>query len=376
MQDVFKEAINLSRQNQPFVLVTVVRTKGSTPQKAGAKMLIRADGSALGTLGGGCVEGDIWAIATEMLRKKEPLQFRSYTLNEELAARDGLVCGGTMYFWIEPVYSPEDFLPYFAPILNAIEGGQPVSLAIVVKSAPSPKEPATGKPQPGTKLLIYEDGVTSGSLLNQEIEKEAIKSGQRLAAFGENQYLQTSGGAEIFLEGFTTPPTLIILGGGHVGKAVSSLAATLKYRIIIIDDREDFSNPQRFPEAQQTIVADFDKGLRQLSVNSNSYILIATRGHRFDDIALKAAVRTPARYIGLLGSKRKSLLIFKHLFEEGVAPERIREIHAPVGLNIGALSPEELAVSIMGEIIAIRRGGDGLPMKIADRDIEKIIQHK
>jgi len=366
MQNIFSEAAKLLNQNQPFVLATVVRTKGSTPQKAGAKMLIREDGSSVGTLGGGCVEGDIWYIATEMLRKKEPPQYRSYTLNEELAAKDGLICGGTMYFWIESAYSSQEFLPYFQPILDAIEGGQPVSLATVVKSASSPKESATGEMPSGTKLLIYEDGAATGSFQNKEIEKSVIKSGQRLAAFGENEYLQTLDGTEIFLEGYTTPPALIILGGGHVGKAISSLAATLGYQIIIIDDREDFANPQRFPEAAKTIVAEFDKGLAELSVNANSYIVIATRGHRYDDIALEGAIRTPARYIGLLGSKRKSLLIFKRLSESGIAPERIREIRAPVGLNIGALTPEELAVSIMGEIIALRRGGSGGFMKMGE----------
>lgn len=148
MLNLFEEAFKLTEQKRTFVLATVVRTKGSTPQKAGAKMLIREDGSSVGTLGGGCVEGDIWYIATEMLRKKEPPQYRSYTLNEELAAEDGLICGGTMYFWIEPIYSSQEFLPYLRPILNAIEGGSPVSLATVVKSAPSPSESGTDGPHP------------------------------------------------------------------------------------------------------------------------------------------------------------------------------------------------------------------------------------
>ncbi len=357
MQEIFQESINLVVHNHPFVLATVVRCQGSTPQKPGAKMLIRADGSAIGTLGGGCVEGDIWSIAMEMLRKKEPPQFRSYTLNEELAAEDGLVCGGTMYFWIEPVYSGDAVLPFITPIHEALAGGKPLALATVVKAG------SDGKPPAGSKLLVYEDGEIFGSPGKGEIKAEVLKTGRRLASLGENEYLQIAG-AEIFVEGFTTPPTLIIMGGGHVGKAVSSLAATLGYRIIIIDDREDFANPERFPEAFQTIAADYEEGLGQATVKLNTFIVIATRGHRHDDVTLQAALRTPARYIGLLGSKRKSLLIYKNLYEKGIPLHRIREIHAPVGLNIGALTPEEIAVSIMGEIIAVRRGGEGGFMKL------------
>lgn len=367
MQEIFQESISLAGHNQPFALATVVRCKGSTPQKPGAKMLFRADGSAIGTLGGGCVEGDIWAIAREMLRKKEPPQFRSYTLNEELAAQDGLVCGGTMYFWIEPVYAGDAALPFLSPIHEAIKGGKPLALATVLKAG------AGGDPPAGSKLLVYEDGATFASLRNREIEAEVLKTGRRLAALGENAYLQAGNGAEIFVEGFTTPPTLIIMGGGHVGKAVSSLAATLGYRVIIIDDREDFANPERFPEAFQTIAADYEQGLNQVAMNLNTFIVIATRGHRHDDLALQAALRTPARYLGLLGSKRKTALIFKRLHEAGIPPERLYNIHAPVGINIGALTPEEIAVSIIGEIIAVRRGGEGGFMSLTGPETLRVI---
>ena len=148
------------------------------------------------------------------------------------------------------------------------------------------------------------------------------------------------------------------------GKAVSQLAAGLGFRLIIVDDREEYADPERFPEAEQTIVADFSNGLTDLPINQNTYILVATRGHRFDDIATAAAVDSPARYVGLLGSKRKSLMIYKNLAEKGISVERIQEIRSPVGVDIGALTPSELAVSIMAEIIAIRRGGSGGFMKM------------
>jgi len=360
MHDVITESIRLLKKDEPFVIATVVRTKGMTPQKAGAKQLFRVDGTSVGTLGGGCVEGDIWYYAKEMLRDKKPPEFREYTLNADIAEKDGLVCGGTMYFYLEPVFAPECILPFFEAALGAYQGKEAIAVATVVKCAQRDISS-------GARLLVHQDGSSSGTLGKPEFNRECLKIAEKIIPGGGNATIATEEGVEIYIEAFTSPPTLIILGGGHVGKAVYNLALTLRFRIIIIDDREDFSNADRFPAAYKTVVANFETALDDLDVKYNSFILIATRGHRFDDMATKAAAKTPARYIGLLGSKRKNLLIFRELLKKGVQLERIKEIHAPVGLNIGALTPEELAVSIMAEIIKCIRGGDGLPMKMAEQ---------
>ncbi len=361
MKDVIEETIRLLEKKEPCVLATVVRTKGMTPQKAGAKQLIRQDGSSVGTLGGGCVEGDIWFYAKQMLREKGEPEFRDYYLNEDVAAKDGLVCGGTMYFFIEPLWQPQEHLPFAKEITNAYQGGAPVSLATVV-SRPNKKKL-------GEKILIREDGSTLGSLEDEKLLPEVIKIGRKLATFGKNEIVQSQDGTEIYIEGFTTPPTLVIMGGGHVGRTVYNLALMLGFRIYVIDDRSEFSNKDRFPQAADTIVADFANGLDNVPINFNTFILIATRGHRFDDAATQSAIKTEARYIGLLGSKRKNLMIFRDLLKNGVSPERVKEINAPVGLNIGALTPEELAVSIMAEIIKCLRGGDGKPMKMSMKNL-------
>jgi len=366
MKEVIEETVRLLKKNEPCVLATVVRTKGMTPQKAGAKQLIRQDGSSIGTLGGGCVEGDIWFYAKEMLREKSGPQFRDYYLNEDVAAKDGLVCGGTMYFFIEPFWQPQEYLPFANEITNAYQGGPPVSLATVV-SGPDGKGL-------GQKVLIRQDGTTFGSLENEKLLAEVIKVGRKLAAFGKNQIVQSEDGAEVYVEGFTTPPTLVIMGGGHVGRTIYNLALTLGFRIYVIDDRPEFSNKERFPQAVETIVADFEKGLNSVPVHFNTFILVATRGHRYDDAATQSAIKTKARYIGLLGSKRKNLMIFRDLLKNGISLDRIREINAPVGLNIGALTPEELAVSIMAEIIKCIRGGDGTPMKMGMENLLEQIE--
>lgn len=364
MKEVIQGVVETLREGHPCVLATVVRTKGSTPQKAGAMLLVRDDGSGLGTLGGGCVEGDIWFAAKEMLRQESGPEFKDYYLNEDIAARDGLVCGGTMYFYLEPLHSLDDFLPLGDEILEAYDGGEPVALATMVNSPVRPE-------LLGAKLLLRADGTVSGTLGTQELDEPALETAMRIAHIGNTESISTEDGAEIFIEGFTTPPTLVMVGGGHVGKATADLARFLGYRIFVVDDRPEFSNEERFPYAEETIVTPYDQWSDHLSVNVNSYVVVATRGHRYDDMALESALKTRARYIGLLGSRRKTLMIYRRLMEQGVTKDRIKEVYAPVGLNIGALTPEEIAVSIMSEVIMVRRGGDGGRMQMGDWYIDR-----
>ena len=364
MKEVIQEALKLLESGQPGVLATVVRTKGSTPQKAGAMLLVRQDGSGVGTLGGGCVEGDIWFAAKEILRRRGGPEFKDYFLNEDVAARDGLVCGGTMYFFLEPLWSPDDYVEIGEQLIEAYEGGDAVSLATVVNVA-------DGGKNLGAKLLLRLDGSTVGTLGDTELDARATEVAQRVADVGNIESFSTDDGTEVFVEGFTTPPTLVMVGGGHVGKATADLAHNLGYRVFVVDDREEFSNKERFPYAEQVVVAPYDQWPQHLDVNVNSFVVAATRGHRFDDMALESALTTRARYVGLLGSRRKNLMIYQRLSMEGVPLERLKEIHAPVGLDIGALTPEELAVSIMSEIIMVRRGGKGGPLQMDEWYVER-----
>ena len=367
MKEVIQEAMKLLGKGQPCVLATVVRTKGSTPQKPGAKLLVRKDGSGVGTLGGGCVEGDIWYAAKEILRRKAGPEFRDYYLNEDIAARDGLVCGGTMYFFIEPLLDSQGFQPFGVEMLNAYESGVPVSVATVVRADED-------QARLGARLLLREDGSANGSLGSPELDTLAQEAARRVAQMGTNEHIITPTGVEIFVEGFTTPPTVVLVGGGHVAKATYDLALLLGYRVYVVDDRAQFANAERFPQAAGTIVApDYTSGLDRIPINANTSIVVATRGHWFDDLALEAAVRTPARYVGLLGSKRKTILIYQRLVKLGIDPERLKDVHAPIGLGIGALTPEELAVSIMSEIIMFRRGGSGGPMRMDEGYFDRAV---
>ena len=367
MREVIEEAVKLVEVGQPCVLATVVRTKGSTPQKPGAKLLVRKDGSGVGTLGGGCVEGDIWFAAKEILRRNGGPEYRDYLLNEDIAARDGLVCGGTMYFFIEPLRESREFLPYAQEMLGAYGSGVPVGVATVVKSD-------SGRGVMGAKILLREDGSTLGSLGDPELDRLGLEGARRVAELGVNEHVMTHYGVELYAEGFTTPPTLVLMGGGHVAKATYELGRLLGYRIYVVDDRPQYANKVRFPEAQDTIVVpDYSRGLDQVPINANTSIVVATRGHWFDDLALEAAVRTPAKYVGLLGSRRKTILIYQRLVKLGVPAERLKAVHAPIGLDIGALTPEELAVSIMSEIVMSRHGRPGGPMTMDEKYFERAV---
>ena len=367
MKEVIEEAVRQLQDQQPCVLATVVRTKGSTPQKAGSMLLVRRDGSGVGTLGGGCVEGDIWYAAREMLRNHSGPEFKDYFLNEDIAARDGLVCGGTMYFYLEPMYEPESFLDIGQRLIDAYEGGDPVGLATAV-NVPE------GDPNLGAKLMLLLDGSAVGTLGNREVDERAVAACRQVADVGSTDSFTTDEGMEVFVEGFTTPPTLTVIGGGHVGKATADLANILGYRVFIVDDRPEFSNPERFPYAEQTVVTQYDRWSEDLSINVNTFVVVATRGHRFDDMALESALKTRARYIGLMGSRRKNLMIYRRLLDQGVSLERLKEVHAPIGLDIGGLQPEELAVSIMSEIIMVRRGGKGGPMQMDEWYIDRVAE--
>ena len=364
MREVIQGAIDDLKDGQPCVLATVVRTKGSTPQKAGAKLLVRQDGTGVGTLGGGCVEGDIWFAAKEILRLNGGAEFKDYYLNEDIAARDGLVCGGTMYFYLEPLRDQKDFITVGNEILEAYDGGQPVSLATVVNAI-------DGGPALGSKLLLRSDGTVSGSFGNAEFDAQVIVVSRKVADIGANESFNLSDGTEVFVDGFTTPPTLVMVGGGHVGKATADLAYSLGYRVYLVDDRPEFCNEERFPYAEERVIETYDKWTDHLDLNVNSFVVVATRGHRFDDMALESALKTRARYIGVLGSRRKTIMIYRRLLQQGVPLERIKEVYAPIGLNIGAVQPEELAVSIMSEIIMVRRGGEGGQMQMGDWYIDR-----
>lgn len=253
--DIFEQIVELRNAGRRGALATITSVRGSIPSFQTSKMLVRDDGSIVGTIGGGCVEAEVWQAAREVMEEEKPRTLL-FNLNQNPKYDAGLICGGTLEVFVEPI------LPV---------------------------------------------------------------------------------------------PLLYLFGAGHVAVNTAKVAKSAGFDIVVVDDRETYANRERFPEAREVIAEEYEQVFPRLSPGESSYIVIVTRGHRDDMRVLRWAVQTPSRYIGMIGSKRKTIATFKELIQEGLEPSLFDRVSAPVGLEIGAVTPEEIAVAIVAELIAVRR---------------------
>ena len=256
--DIYEEVVRLRRLGQKCALATIVQVNGSIPSYESAKLLVREDGSMLGTIGGGCVEAEVWNAARDVMQSERPRQM-NFSLGQDAAYDNGLICGGQLSVFIEPVV-----------------------------------------PQ----------------------------------------------------------PRLYVFGAGHISKSISKIANLAGFSTIIVDNREAFANKERFPEAGEIFAEEYEEVFPKLTIRDTSYLVIVTRGHRDDMRVMRWAVGTNAKYIAMIGSKRKVIGVVKELEKEGIPREAFERTFSPMGLDIGAITPEEIAVSIVAEMIAVRRAPD------------------
>lgn len=350
--EVTAELVQLLEAGERFALATLVDAHGSTPQRVGARLLVRADGTLAGTLGGGCIEADAWETARAAIASGQACVL-DFELNEDIAVDYGLACGGTERILVDPAWTEAD-LPLARRMLASARGED---RAVIVSLLP---RDGAG---PSARMGAWDDDTVIGDL--GAYQSEAIECARRLieAPRAKSTVVTLRGDMQAFCDVFAAPPEVVIVGGGHVGRAVAAVAQTLGYRMTVIDDRADFANRDRFPGASTVIAGDIETSLDGHAMTRNSAVVVVTRGHKYDYQALAAAARSDAGYIGLMGSRRKVTLIFRQLIADGISPERLQDIHAPIGLDIGAVSPEEIAVSIMAEITMHRLGGSGGSMR-------------
>ncbi len=339
---------------QRFAVATVVRTAGSTPQVAGATLVL-GDGdplrAAVGTLGGGCVEADAIETAQAILQSGGH-SLRAYELTEDLAWNTGLVCGGTMWILVQRddealTFDGVDVLPDLA---RAAAGDAP--MAIVTR---------LGK-QEGSltlqgRIAVRADGSRLGTFGEASADDRATAEAMAQLPHGTPRTVKSQD-EDLLIEAIASRPRVVIAGGGHVALAIARQAAMLDFDVTIVEDRPEFADPARFPDAT-ILEGDVPGTIGSIDYSWNSFIVVATRGHKLDAECMVAAVRTQARYIGLLGSRRKTVLVNEMLRAEGVSEERLNVIHAPVGLDLGGRTPAEIALSVMSQITAIRYQGSG-----------------
>ncbi len=363
MHHLFTEAVRLLQREHPFVLATVVETRGSTPQKAGARLLVRGDGTIVGTLGGGCVEAEVWQEAMTILRDGGGPCLREFSLSDDLAAESGMVCGGTMAMFIDPVTAASRTDIIARVFKRSLVGSAAVALATVITTSQ--------ESYLGAKLLLEGDEV-SGSLGERSWDEVVMPVARDLQATGRYRLIEVDQDTRVFVEGLSSPPTLLVVGAGHIAQALCPVAKHLGLRVAVLDDRPDFANRERFPEVDEVIVAQIPVGIGTFPTSTSTAIIIATRGHKQDYIGLKEAVLSPAGYVGMVSSRRKVVLIYLQLLEEGIPFECLQKVHAPVGLDIGARTPQEIALSILAEVVMIRSGKRGGSLKLDEGRLHRV----
>jgi xanthine dehydrogenase accessory factor len=358
MIDAFDRIPEALHSNAGAMLATVIGTSGSTPASALSRMLVGETGERLaGTIGGGCVEGDVICAARD-LAGSGTSAVMTFTLDED-HPESGMLCGGTVDVFIEPVSGRD--LGFIESLRERRDSGEDSIKGTLV----APDGMILDRfliPPDCTAILpahLIESGVHGEEserflrrFLPERAELEAAV--EEMNRRGIAARIPVSEG-RLILEPVAGTPSLCLFGGGHVSLAVSKIAALAGFRVTVIDDRPEFANPERFPEAARTVAADFLESFSRITLKPSSSIVIVTRGHKADELVLGVAVTTSAGYIGMIGSRKKVAAVFDRLVARGVPAEALRRVHTPIGLNIGAVTPGEIAVSIVSELIHTRR---------------------
>ncbi|MBI4639048.1 MAG: XdhC family protein [Candidatus Tectomicrobia bacterium] len=353
--DIFQEIARVVSDKEKGALASVIQRRGSAPMSGKAKMLVRGSGSAIGTVGGGCLEADVWAEAKRLIDEGGSPRVASFTLTESEAGSSGHICGGIVDILVEPVAADEAGKIY-EEVVNMRAREERGILATLI--------PQNGSEVQGSKKMIVKaDGTTIGSLGNRALEEKVIAEAERILREDRTDLLDITAEnakAQIFVEPILDNPVVFIFGGGHVSYFTAKVAKMVGFKVVLLDDRPAFANKERFPEADETVVIEFENALDQLPIDDSSYLVIVTRGHAHDEVILGQAVKTGAKYIGMIGSKAKTAMTFRHLEAKGIPQELLDRVSAPIGLPIGSDTPEEIAVSIVAEMIKVRREGNFL----------------
>jgi xanthine dehydrogenase accessory factor len=353
MDDLFRQ-INLELcQGREIVLATIVRQSGSAPRTVGTRFLIRSDGSFNGTIGGGKLEAEVLRAAPQVFsqRKNTLLFFR--LLGEEVAETE-MLCGGEVDVFLEMITPHNAFHRQLFGILSE-------RTPEIHKTLVATRLDLEGDADRAESKFIFH-GAQAGGFFPDPPPVWIRPLWNRLPGLLDSDQPALAGSgpgeeANIFLELWTPPATLFLFGAGHISRPLCQLAKLVGFRVVVVDDREEFPTQARFPEADELLVRSFDLELNDFSLGTDAYVAIITRGHLHDHQIVRQVLKKSVRYIGMIGSRRKTELIFKALRREGFSEALIKTIHAPIGLAINAQTPEEIAVSIAAELIQIRGQG-------------------
>ncbi len=360
MEEVFDQIEALGKTEKRVAMATLVATRGTAPKKEGAKMWVGEGGRILGSVTiGGCVDARVIEDSEEALGGSESRLF-SLALGEEDAWEGGFTCAGTIQVLIEPLdlTDPESHL---FRLYRAVDAQLKKGRCAVV---------ATRLDDPASKLLIFEDGESAGSLGDSSLDVEARSTASDLIRKRASRTVALDAAAssiDVFFEVHGPPATLVIFGAGHVSMLLVSLAKELGFRTVVVDGRPRFATRERFPEADELLVGIPSEIAQTLTYNSSTFVVLAAHDYKYDIPVLKKVLKTEAAYIGMLGSKRRGQAILEFLKESGMTAEILERVHVPVGLDIGAQTAAEIALSILAEAVAVKSGRRGTPMSDGDK---------
>ncbi len=344
MRKIVQTLIEALQAGQSVAYTALVETRGSTPQKAGAAMLVFADGSQTGTLGGGCVEAEVKKQALRLL-DHGTASLATFQLNDDYGWDDGLICGGRMTMLIDPL-RPGDDIAYYTRLQDMLAQGSACTEVVVIDPAKA------GGGNAADRILLDDKNECVARRGSGEVP-ESLPQQVRPLASRPRAYVEQG----LSFLPFLRRTRLLVVGAGHVGQKVAQLAADADFDVWVVDDREQYCNQERFPAARRLIVAPIDTALSGLDIDNNTYCLIVTRGHNHDEEALYHLAETRAAYVGMIGSQRKIKLIFEDLLAEGVSRDALSRVYAPLGIEIGSQTVPEIAISIVAELIAHRNLG-------------------
>lgn len=361
-RDIFDKMLALAATEEKVAVATVIRAYGSTPRHVGAKMVIRDDGSFFGTVGGGCGEAEVWQEAKRVLTAGLSSTVH-VDLTEDPDEGGEKICGGRMDVFVEPW--PRADLEMLRPVVERLDKGLGLSLSTVLAD------------EAGRRLFVADDGWTSGSLKDERLDKLVLEAAPALiesrrsgvvAAVNDTLEPQArqrkDGNPEIFTEVLQRPPLLVIAGAGHCALPLSRMGRMLGFQIVILDDRPECATDERFPDASRILVGELADLAAHIPLGPSTHVVLVTRGHKQDEAILRKIVGLPLGYIGMIGSRRRIGAVFADMERDGFDAADLDKVYSPIGLDIGAETPEEIAVSILSEIIAVRKSGSGVSLRL------------
>jgi xanthine dehydrogenase accessory factor len=347
MRDILTDVERWQKEGVAVALATVVRTWGSSPRRVGAKMAVTSDGRMSGSVSGGCVENAVVQTAMDILKTGQS-QLLHFGVADETAWEVGLACGGSIDVFVKRLDTK-----FFEQLRSLLMREASGVLLTVIRG---------DEKNPGHEMLITEDGIVYGSLGN-EWDATVLNLAREVLSHGASQSVLLSENVEVFMEAILPPTTLVVVGGVHIAIALVSLAKTLGYRTILVDPRSSWGSDERFPHVDRLIESWIEEAFEQIPINRSTAIAMLTHDPKIDDPALQIALNSSAFYVGALGSRTTNAKRRERLLSAGLTEAQLSRLHAPIGLDIGAQTPEEIALAVMSEVVAAHRKQNQVEVK-------------